>query len=71
MKVEVKIGLNADSLEQWKEQVKKNPINAALALDAELDRFDEYLESQGMTALGKFERQILTEYLGWKLANTE
>jgi len=71
MKVNVKIGVNAESLDQWRQLAKDKPVEAGLRLDAELDRFDEYLESQGMTPLGRFERQIVTEYIGWKLVNTE
>lgn len=70
MKIAINIGVGTGSLVKWKDAVKANSVEAGRAFDAELDQFDDYLESQGMSPVGKVEHQILTEYLGWKLMNT-
>ena len=62
--------------EEFKELVKKwslsrrdpSSIGAiTAALDPELQAFDRYLESQKMDFMGSIERQMVREYIGWKL----
>lgn len=39
----------------------------ASAIEPELEAFDVYLEKNKMDPMGRIERQILREYIGWKL----
>lgn len=53
--------------EEFQAAAKESGAKAAVYLDPELRKFDVYLETRNMDPMGKIERSILREYLGWKL----
>ena len=53
--------------DQFRDMVKKNPVTAAMYLENEILTFDAQLQRKGMDPLTRYERQILKEYLGFKI----
>lgn len=51
----------------FRELAKNEPIKAAESLDLELKDFEGWMAQRGMEPLSRPERQILKEYLGFKL----
>ena len=71
MEVTIKIKLGG-TIEQFMEKVKnKEPAMAAMLLEGELDGFNTYLQDRGMTPMGRWESQIVREYLGFKLVKQQ
>jgi hypothetical protein len=66
-KIEIDIPI---SLEEFKELAAKEPSAAARSLDRELRHFDQHLMRNKMDPMTRFERQMVREYLGYKLVNS-
>jgi hypothetical protein len=52
---------------EFRRLAEKEPVKAADSLDTELQDFEAWVMRRGMGRLTKVERQILREYLGFKL----
>lgn len=59
------------TLEEWKRTAGMNMREAGSLLEEELRLFDRYLELHGMLDMNRLERQMVREYIGFKLANAE
>ena len=64
--VSILIGLDVDK-ETFRQQAKSDPVKAAAGLEAELKSFENWMVRQGMEQLSSVEKQIVREYLGFKL----
>jgi site-specific recombinase XerD len=64
--VEIKIKLNM-TVDEFRALARVDKKMAASSLNAELESFDAYLESQKMDPMSNVERQIVREFLGWLL----
>jgi len=54
--------------QEFQEAAKKEPVKAAAALDPELRDFEQWLLRRDI-ALTKVERQMVVEYLGFRMTN--
>lgn len=53
--------------EQFIEQAKSDPVKAGQSLDEELRNFDTYLQQIGSGPMARHEREVLREYIAFKL----
>lgn len=65
-RVNIPIKLDVDK-ETFRQQAKSDPIEAAVSLEVELKDFDNWMMRRGMEQLSRIEKQIVREYLGFKL----
>ena len=64
----IEIDLKGGDRNTFRETALKNPIQAADLLETELRKFDDWMvDGRNMDPLTRYERQILREYLGFKL----
>jgi hypothetical protein len=70
MKVMIEIELKG-SHETFKQLAASEPSKAGAMLDPELKEFNNSLMGRGMDPMGRFEEQIVREYLGFKVAAVE
>jgi hypothetical protein len=62
--ISIKMGVDEEG---FKRQAATDPILAANHLDPELRVFEQWMMSRGMEPLTSVEKQIVREYLGYKL----
>jgi len=65
---QIAIQMNMDK-ESFCKVAKSKPIVAAESLEPELRHFEQWMLSRGMDPLSRLEKQIVKEYLGFKLVS--
>ena len=70
MKLKVEIDI-VGSHETFMELAGKDPKAAGSMLSSELQGFNRFLMSRGMDTMGRYEEQIVREYIGFKVVSAE
>ena len=70
MKLKVEMEIEG-SHETFMELAKKDPQIAGTRLTPELKAFNHFLAYRGMDTMGRYEEQIVREYIGFKVVSAE
>lgn len=65
-KIEIDIPISAD---EFRELAAEKPVLAGQQLERELRHFDQHLMRSKMDPMTRYERQMVREYLGYKLVS--